>query len=52
MEAVPYTIVGSNEKVMTQPIVVDGRNIYDCIEVEQEGFSYLLGGSSLLFIDL
>lgn len=28
------------KKVMAQPIVVDGRNIYDRVEVEQEGFCY------------
>lgn len=32
------------KKVMAQPIVVDGRNIYDRIEVEQEGFIYIAIG--------
>lgn len=40
MERISFTIMASYKKTMTQPIVLDGRNIYDKKEMEEQGFIY------------
>lgn len=40
MERISSAFVGRCEKTMSQQVVMDGRNIYDKKEMEEQGFIY------------
>ena len=40
MERVPYASWSAIKKLMATPLVLDGRNIYDIKEMEENGFVY------------
>lgn len=44
MEAISNTGLGVVKKLMNQPVLIDGRNIYDEQELKKSGIDYICIG--------